>query len=239
MIMRYKFIEYPPIPEESVIKRYQDFDQLLKKYQNIENNHALKGADAISVTITFVLISYALFYNSINNSVEKVVTKDLLQQEMNINPIPAVPVPPLTESLSSDEPPEQKEAIITNVQKEKPESAIKEQQPNKASTYMAASPLKGFEHLYQYFSDSLRYPDEAEGSDISGEVIVEFTITESGTITDVKITQSLKPEFDREAERLIRQMPGWQPAYLNEHPVKSRLSLPIFFDSNASKENEL
>ena len=115
----------------------------------------------------------------------------------------------------------------SNVPDEKKEDS--EDQPSHSVEYgfVNAEPVGGATHLYQYFNDNLKYP--AVKDSLEGEVMVKFTISVTGVIKQILIEKSLGDEFDREAIRLLENMPAWSPAKLNGKAVDSQVSVPIYF----------
>lgn len=64
----------------------------------------------------------------------------------------------------------------------------------------------------------------------SGIVYVEFIIDNKGNIKDEKIKRGLFELADKEALRIIKIMPKWNPGYENGIAVKSKVYLPIKFN---------
>ena len=87
----------------------------------------------------------------------------------------------------------------------------------------------GMEGLLAFLLENIKYPRKAEKNEIEGQVICSFWILEDGSITDVRVAQSAHPILDKEALRVIKAMPKWNPATLNGVPKKIRYSLPINF----------
>ena len=64
---------------------------------------------------------------------------------------------------------------------------------------------------------------------VEGNVFVEFVVDTDGKIKDVKIVRGLCESCDKEALRLVKNMPTWTPGKENEKTVKTRMVLPIKF----------
>ncbi|KAF0128631.1 MAG: outer membrane transport energization protein TonB [Bacteroidetes bacterium] len=79
----------------------------------------------------------------------------------------------------------------------------------------------GKEGIIQHIVNTLKYPRKAQEKKIEGEVIVQYTVDIDGSITNVKVTQSVHDLLDNEAIRVIKQMEKWEPAYQRGKPVKS------------------
>lgn len=103
-------------------------------------------------------------------------------------------------------------------------------------SYLQAQPRQGYDHLYSYFNENLAYPAHALKDSVEGISTVSFTIDENGQVSRITVTQSLGAEFDKEAVRLIREMPAWQPATFNGRPVASQLSVPLTFQLKRIKK---
>lgn len=111
---------------------------------------------------------------------------------------------------------------------EKTQSA-KEETTMPVLQYAEAEPAGGYPNLYEYFAKELRYPTEAVKDSIQGIVSVSFLIDQEGKPVQIRIVNSLGPAFDKEAQRLIENMPAWKPATLNGKAVAAKISLPFTF----------
>ena len=87
----------------------------------------------------------------------------------------------------------------------------------------------GMKGLLAFLQENIKYPRKAEKKEIEGEVVCSFWVLEDGSITDIRVEQSAHPILDKEALRVIKAMPKWNPATLNGVPKKKRYSLPIRF----------
>ena len=74
--------------------------------------------------------------------------------------------------------------------------------------------------------------ESAKQNKISGRVVVMFQVDVDGTISNVSIAQSLTPECDKEAKRVVSLMPKWTPAIQNGKPIRSFYQIPIVFKLN-------
>lgn len=91
----------------------------------------------------------------------------------------------------------------------------------------------GVQEMRSYIANNIGYPDisEEDRGNIQGKTVLSFTVSETGSISDVKVEKSLPgcEPCDAEAVRLVREMPDWIPATLNGKPVSSRAELSISF----------
>ena len=63
----------------------------------------------------------------------------------------------------------------------------------------------------KWVSENFKYPDEARQSKVQGRVTVQFTVTETGKVADVKVLRSVNEILDKEAIRIVSQSPQWAP----------------------------
>jgi TonB family protein len=96
-------------------------------------------------------------------------------------------------------------------------------------SYSEAEPVDGFAALYEYFDRELKYPPDALRDSVRGVLTVKFVIGTSGKPEQIKILNSLSPSCDKEALRLIENMPLWKPAMMNGRAVASNISIPLTF----------
>ncbi len=89
----------------------------------------------------------------------------------------------------------------------------------------------GMGALKKYMTDNLRYPEKAKEIAISGKVYLQFIVSKTGDISNVKLLRGLPDchECDAEAIRLIKAMPDWKPGKQNGKPVDSYFNLPVEF----------
>ena len=83
--------------------------------------------------------------------------------------------------------------------------------------------------MYKWLGDHISYPAQASEEGVSGRVVVQFVISKTGSIEDVKVVRGRHPALDKEAVRLVKAMPKWQPGRNNGQPVKVTYTLPVTF----------
>jgi TonB family protein len=98
---------------------------------------------------------------------------------------------------------------------------------------------KFFEDIGLYIKNHQKYPEVAIDLKIQGIVEIGFVITENGKVEDVRILKSVDKLLDNEAVRIISSMPAWQPAFIEETPVRSYEKVKIPFWLNNSDDREL
>lgn len=84
--------------------------------------------------------------------------------------------------------------------------------------------------LLQFLVENTKYPANAKAKGIQGRVVVVFTVSESGAVSNVKIDQSVDPEIDAEALRVVSSIPQFEkPAFKNGKEVPVWYAVPISF----------
>lgn len=87
----------------------------------------------------------------------------------------------------------------------------------------------GMAALMRWLNNNMRYPEAAQQNDIQGRVIVNFVVEKDGSIANVKIAKGVDKDLDREALRVVKKMPKWQPGKNNGVAVRSYFNLPVTF----------
>jgi TonB family protein len=88
----------------------------------------------------------------------------------------------------------------------------------------------GINEFYGYLGRSVKYPIDAAKANITGTVILSFTIEKDGTPTNIEIKKSVHPSLDEEAKRVLRYSPKWIPATQRGLPVSVKYTIPIKFN---------
>ncbi|MDE5675820.1 MAG: energy transducer TonB [Muribaculaceae bacterium] len=87
----------------------------------------------------------------------------------------------------------------------------------------------GLPALMKWLNSQIRYPEAAQQNDIQGRVIVKFVVEKDGSIGAVSIMKGVDKDLDREALRVVKKMPKWQPGKNNGVAVRSYFNLPVTF----------
>lgn len=83
--------------------------------------------------------------------------------------------------------------------------------------------------MMQFLSSSVRYPVEAQEIAVQGRVVVTFVVDTDGSITDARVVRSVAPELDREAIRVVKSMPKWNPGKHAGKVVRVKYTVPVTF----------
>ncbi|MBO5029417.1 MAG: energy transducer TonB [Muribaculaceae bacterium] len=83
--------------------------------------------------------------------------------------------------------------------------------------------------LDDYVGETMVYPDYSLEHGEHGRVVVSFVIEPDGNVGYTRITESVSPDLDAEAQRIVQNMPAWTPATVKGKAVAAVYDLPINF----------
>ena len=81
----------------------------------------------------------------------------------------------------------------------------------------------------KYLSSQIQYPTVADENNIQGKVVVQFVVTKTGRVGEVKIVRSVDRELDKEAMRVCKSLPDFVPGRIDGKPVNVWYTLPVTF----------
>lgn len=87
----------------------------------------------------------------------------------------------------------------------------------------------GFEGLYKFLGDNIKYPKMERIAGIQGTVYLEFVVGRKGEIRNIKVKKGVNEAIDAEAIRVLKAMPNWKPGKQAGKTVSVRFTLPISF----------
>ena len=120
------------------------------------------------------------------------------------------------------------------VREHKDEIIVEEKKPveeNKVFTAVEQMPQfpGGEAELMKYIQKNLKYPPVAMENNIQGRVVVQFVVTKTGKIGEVKVARGKDPDLDKEAVRVVKSLPDFIPGKMNGQSVNVWYTLPITF----------
>ncbi len=118
----------------------------------------------------------------------------------------------------------QEQVVVKEPEPEKP----KEEEIFVAVEQQAEFP-GGQAALMKWLSNNVRYPETAQQNDVQGRVIVKFVVEKDGSIGAATILKGVDKDLDKEALRVVKKMPKWQPGKNNGVAVRSYFNLPVVF----------
>ncbi len=81
----------------------------------------------------------------------------------------------------------------------------------KPQEYFPADVYGGKHQLRDFIKEELVYPQKAKADKMEGTVILSFLIKSDGSVSNLRVTQTVSPEMDNEAIRIFKQL-LWSPA---------------------------
>lgn len=126
--------------------------------------------------------------------------------------------------------------LTKTVREHKNEVIVEEKKPepvddNKVFTAVEQQPTfpGGDAALLKYISDHIRYPPTCQENGIQGRVVVQFVVTKTGHVGEVKVVRGKDPDLDKEAQRVVKSLPKFNPGKMNGNAVNVWYTLPINF----------
>lgn len=89
--------------------------------------------------------------------------------------------------------------------------------------------IGGEEAMMAYFGKAIKYPEYSIQGGDQGRVYVKFLVTKDGSISQAHVVKGVTPELDREALRVVKNMPAWKPGKQRGRPVNVWYHVPINF----------
>lgn len=123
-----------------------------------------------------------------------------------------------------------KEVTVAPVEP-KVEPVVKKPEPEKifeAVEQQAQFP-GGQSALMKWLGNNIKYPELAQQNNVEGRVTVKFTVEKDGSISNPVIAKGVDKDLDKEAIRVVKKMPKWQPGKNNGVAVRSYFYLPVVF----------
>jgi TonB family protein len=90
----------------------------------------------------------------------------------------------------------------------------------------------GIEGFSRYLSNHIEYPISARQNNIQGRVVLTFVVEKDGQVTEIKVTNSVSPDIDAEAVRVLKASPKWIPGTRFGSLVRVQYSVPVSFALN-------
>lgn len=87
----------------------------------------------------------------------------------------------------------------------------------------------GSEAMEAFIRKNLAYPKELQDGGIQGKVYVQFIVEKDGSLSSIEIRRGVVPQLDKEALRVINEMPNWIPGSNRGKLVRVKQTIPIVF----------
>ena len=121
------------------------------------------------------------------------------------------------------------------VREHKNEVIVEEKKPEpvKEEVFRAVEQMPRFPggeaELMKYLSSHINYPTMAMENNVQGRVVVQFVVTKTGKIGEVKVVRSVDRDLDKEAVRVCKTLPDFIPGKMNGQAVNVWYTLPVSF----------
>lgn len=83
--------------------------------------------------------------------------------------------------------------------------------------------------LTNFINKTRHYPYNAYHKRIQGRVLCSFIVNSDGTVSHISVVRGVNDELNREAVRVISEMPKWHAGRHSGNSVAVRCLLPIAF----------
>lgn len=88
----------------------------------------------------------------------------------------------------------------------------------------------GMQAMYRWLSDNIQYPRISRDNNSQGRTILRFVVNSDGSIQNIQVIKSSGDMYlDKEAERVVGQMPKWSPGKQAGKAVRCWFTLPVMF----------
>ncbi len=140
-------------------------------------------------------------------------------------------------------PPPTAEIKVEENKEEKPKAAVTPPQPPKIDVVEKPKPKAeiidfpdveaefpgGAAELQRWIASNVEYPETSIDMEEQGKVYLSFVVETDGSISGIKVEKGVSTDLDREAKRVVRNMPKWKPGEAGGKKVRTRCRLPIVF----------
>ena len=126
---------------------------------------------------------------------------------------------------------EDKVSVVFDMPIEKVEEGTASQKEETVYQVVEQMPMfpGGMLAAMEFLGKNMKYPVAAQKAKIEGRVIVQFVVDKDGSISRTKVVNSVSPELDAEAIRVVNMMPKWNPGKQRGKEVPVMFTMPITF----------
>jgi TonB family protein len=93
----------------------------------------------------------------------------------------------------------------------------------------------GKDSLEAFLKKNVHYPALAKKHNITGTVEVDFSVDEQGKLTNIHVYKPLGYGCDKEALRVVKKMPKWNPGRDGRKPMALDYHVDIIFAPSEKK----
>lgn len=219
----------------------------MKRLKNLKENN-LFFAMGMVMALSILLVAFE--WSGTRQAPKVYSSEILISEELDIDFTRRTPEPPKPkieppqvvapdEIVAVDDPVEHQEIFSTEDQPEAPTITATapaaprfvEEPVESVVDFAEISPafVGGQAALMKFLSENMRYPQVDVEMGTEGRVICTFVVEKDGSITDIKVVRGVSPSIDKEAVRVISEMPNWKPGFQNGRTVRVKFTLPVHF----------
>lgn len=216
---------------------------------NLENKKTMAILIGLVLALGIMFIAFEWSKNEIK-VYEDAIQGEFVEDEEMIevtfrDETPPPPPPPIQETVLSDiiDIRENKEDIQTkdfNSEDDKNKKVVIQapiaapvEDPEESRIHVVVERMPEFPGgeaaMNQFINRTIRYPVIAQENGIQGRVVVQFVVNTDGKIVDVEVVRGVEESLDKEAVRVVKAMPPWNPGRQGGKNVRVKYTLPIRF----------
>ena len=83
--------------------------------------------------------------------------------------------------------------------------------------------------IIKYVLSNTKYPPIAKDAGIQGTVFVYFVVDKNGQVKDAKVLRDVDPRLDKEALRVVKTLPEFEPGKQRGKSVSVQYTIPVKF----------
>jgi len=87
--------------------------------------------------------------------------------------------------------------------------------------------IGGSKAMSKFIVNNFNYPEKDYKKRRQGTIWIEFIITNTGDVTNVKVVKGVSKRLNKESIRVVSMMPKWKPGTQKGKKVNVRYTIPI------------
>lgn len=214
---------------------------------DLEKRRGLYFQIGLAVVLSLILLAFELkinpdsdnsFAQNANTLIDDEIVPITKQEEIKTPPPPPPPVQEVLEIVENNEE-IKNEAQIEDTEaddKTQIQAPIDVQQEEESDEVINFYVIEekpefpgGEAAMMKWINSNVKYPEIAKENGITGKVFVQFVINKEGKVGNVELLRGVDPYLDKEALRVVSNMPAWKPGKQRGKAVKVSFQLPINF----------
>lgn len=217
----------------------------LKKSKEADLERKKVVFTTVGLMIVSAMVLMAFTYQDVTVG-EKVIVenkKKKVEDDLLFD-VPPPPPPPPVEQQQAPPPPDLEEIKVVEddkiVEEIKFDDPIDEPPPPSEEVKIVEEEIHDFvdqdplfpggeAEMQRFIQKNVVYPELSRDMGEQGTVYVRFVVNTDGSIQDVEVVKGVSSGLDKEAVRVVKQMPKWTPGEQAGKAVRVRFMVPIKF----------